>query len=73
MIRPIDTVAPAESDTPNPTSFPDDILTYLTTTHDEAIIVYLADLETCEELVSLFNAIVDIHSTVRRMIQDLNR
>ena len=44
--RPIDTVAPEESDTPNPTSFPDDNLTYLTTTHDEAIIVYLADLKT---------------------------
>ena len=44
--RPIDTVAPEEVDTPDPTSFPDDILTYLTTTHDEAIIVYLADLET---------------------------
>ena len=42
----IDTVAPEEFDTPDPTSFPDDILTYLTTTHDEAIIVYLADLET---------------------------
>ena len=35
--RPIDTVAPEESDTPDPTSFPDDILTYLTTTHDEAM------------------------------------
>ena len=44
--RPIDTVAPEEFDTPDLTSFPDDILTYLTTTHDEAIIVYLADLET---------------------------
>ena len=44
--RPIDTVAPEEFDTPDPTSFPDDILTYLTTTHDEAIIVYFADLET---------------------------
>ena len=44
--RPIDTVAPEESDTPDSTSFPDDILTYLATTHDEAIIVYLADLET---------------------------
>ena len=44
--RPIDTVAPEESDTPDLTSFPDDILTYLTTSHDEAIIVYLADLET---------------------------
>ena len=44
--RSIDTVAPEKSDTPDPTSFPDDILTCLTTTHDEAIIVYLADLET---------------------------
>ena len=44
--RPIDTIGPEEFDTPDPTSFPDDILTYLTTTHDEAIIVYLADLET---------------------------
>ena len=44
--RPIGTVAPEESDAPDPTSFPDDILTYLTTTHDKAIIVYLADLET---------------------------
>ena len=35
--RPIDTVAPEESDTPDPTSFPDDILTYLTTTNDEAM------------------------------------
>ena len=44
--RRIDTVAPEEFDTPDPTCFPDDILTYITTTHDEAIIVYLADLET---------------------------
>ena len=44
--RPIDTVAPEESGTSDPTTFPDDILTYLTTAHYEAIIVYLVDLET---------------------------
>ena len=44
--RPIDTIAPEESATPDPTSFPDDILTYLTTTHDEAKESYLADLDT---------------------------
>ena len=44
--RPIDTVASQVSNTPDPTSFPDDILTYPISTHDEAIIVYLAGLET---------------------------
>jgi hypothetical protein len=44
--QPIDSVAPEEIDTPDPTSFPDDILTYLTSTPEEARLVYLNDLET---------------------------
>jgi hypothetical protein len=34
--KPIDTIAPEELNTPDPTSFPDDIHTYLTITPDEA-------------------------------------
>lgn len=44
--QPIDSIAPEEADTPDPTSFPDDILTYLTSTPQEARSVYLSDLET---------------------------
>ena len=44
--QPIDSIAPEETDTPDPTSFPDDILAYLTSTPEEAQLVYLADLET---------------------------
>ena len=44
--KPIDATAPEELSTPDPTSFPDDILTYLTTTHDEARRIYHDDLRT---------------------------
>ena len=43
--RPIDTIAPEELGTPDPTIFPDD-LAYLSTTHDEAHLIYLEDLKT---------------------------
>ena len=43
--RPIDEVAPEELDTPDPTSFPDDILAYLSTTIEEARLLYNADLD----------------------------
>ena len=43
--RPIDTIAPEELETPDPTIFPDD-LAYLSTTHDEARLIYLEDLKT---------------------------
>jgi hypothetical protein len=44
--KPIDTVAAEEVDTPDPTSFPDDILAYLTITPDEAKAAYHSDLDT---------------------------
>jgi hypothetical protein len=44
--KPIDSLAPEELETPDPTSFPDDILNYLTTTVDEARDIYIADLNT---------------------------
>ena len=44
--KPIDATAPEALSTPDPTSFPDDILTYLTTTHDEARRIYNDDLRT---------------------------
>jgi hypothetical protein len=44
--QPIDSLAPEEADTPDPTSFPDDILAYLTSTPEEARLIYLTDLET---------------------------
>jgi hypothetical protein len=44
--RPIDAIAPEELDTPDPTSFPDDILSYLSTTHEEARNIYISDLDT---------------------------
>ena len=44
--KPIDTIAPEELNTPDPTSFPDDILAYLTTTPDETKSAYHSDLET---------------------------
>ena len=43
--RPIDEVAPEELDTPDPTSFPDDILVYLSTSIEEARLLYNADLD----------------------------
>ena len=42
----IDSLAPEEIDTPDPTSFPDDILAYLTTTPEEARAIYDSDLIT---------------------------
>ena len=42
--KPIDSLAPEELDTPDPTSFPDDILAYLTTTPEEARAIYDSDL-----------------------------
>jgi hypothetical protein len=44
--KPIDSIAPEESETPDPTSFPDDILTYMTISAEEARNIYLADLDT---------------------------
>ena len=44
--QPIDSIAPEESDTPDSTSFPVDILAYLTSTPEGARLVYLTDLET---------------------------
>jgi hypothetical protein len=44
--HPIDIIAPEELNTPDPTSFPDDILTYLSSTPDEARRLYDIDLET---------------------------
>lgn len=43
---PLDDVAPEEYFTPDPTSFPDDILTYLSTSPEEARATYITDLET---------------------------
>jgi hypothetical protein len=40
--KPIDVLAPEELATPDPTSFPDDILTYLTTSAEEARSVYIS-------------------------------
>lgn len=44
--KPIDALAPEELETPDPTSFPDDILTYLTISAAEARSVYVSDLDT---------------------------
>jgi hypothetical protein len=44
--QPIDMVAPEETNTPDPTSFPDDISTYLSSTPEEARRLYDIDLET---------------------------
>jgi RNase H-like domain found in reverse transcriptase/Chromo (CHRromatin Organisation MOdifier) domain len=63
--HPIDAIAPEEHETPDPTSFPDDILTYLTTTVDEAQTIYRADLSThvtpemqaqCPEIMDLLQS-----------------
>lgn len=43
--QPIDQIAPEESETPDPTSFPDDILMLLTVSKDEARHEYNKDLE----------------------------
>ena len=43
--KPIEALAPEETDTPDPTSFPDDILIYLLTSHDEALQFYREDLK----------------------------
>jgi hypothetical protein len=43
---PLDSIAPEEYFTPDPTNFPDDILAYLSTTPEEARAVYISDLET---------------------------
>lgn len=44
--KPVDSLAPEELETPDPTSFPDDILAYLTTTPQEARSIYTKDLAT---------------------------
>ena len=44
--KPIDDLAPEELNTPDPTSFPDDILLYLSTTIVEARLLYKTDLDT---------------------------
>ena len=44
--NPIDALAPEETNTPDPTSFPDDILVHLMTSTDDAHAVYHKDLDT---------------------------
>ena len=44
--KPIDSLAPEELNTPDPTRFPDDILAYLTTTVKKARLIYNVDLAT---------------------------
>ena len=44
--KPIDSLAPEELNTPDPTSFPDEILAYLSTTLKEARAIYTSDLAT---------------------------
>ena len=63
--KPIDALAPEETDTPDPTSFPDDILMYLSTSHDEALHLYREDLKShitdemltsCPEIMTLLTS-----------------
>ena len=63
--QPIEALAPEELDTPDPTSFPDDILAYLSTTHDDALQLYREDLQThvtkemlnaCPEIIELLTS-----------------
>ena len=63
--RPIDEVAPEKLDTPGPTSFPDDILVFLSTTIEEARLIYNADLdidvtigmrEACRRIIDLLTS-----------------
>ena len=42
----IDSLEPETLNTPDPTSFPDDVLAYLTTTAEEARLTYNIDLAT---------------------------
>ena len=44
--KPIDTIAEEELNTPDPTSFPDDILTYLTVTQEESKAAHHSDPDT---------------------------
>ena len=44
--KPIDDLAPEELNNPDPTSFPDDILLYLSTTIEEARLLYKTKLDT---------------------------
>ena len=64
---PLDNIAPEEDSTPDPTSFPDDILAYLSTSHEEARAAYLTDLEThvtpqirnaCPDIMKLLNSTI---------------
>ena len=63
--NPIDALAPEELDTPDPTSFPDDILGYLATTPESARAIYRVDLvthittemrEACPHIVNLLTS-----------------
>lgn len=63
--KPIDTIAPEELETPDPTSFPDDILAYLSTTHEEARSLHILDLDShvtpdmrhhCPEIMTLLQS-----------------
>ena len=63
--KPIDALAPEETDTPDPTSFPNDILMYLSTSHDEALHLYREDLKShitnemltsCPEIMTLLTS-----------------
>jgi hypothetical protein len=64
---PLDNIAPEECFTPDPTSFPDDILSYLSTSPEEARVAYITDLEThvtpqireaCPDIMKLLNSTV---------------
>ena len=63
--KPIDAIAPEEIETPDPTSFPDDILMLLTTNANQARDVYNIDLKThvlpemlaaCPEIMTLLTS-----------------
>ena len=44
--KPLDEIAPEELETPDPLFFNEDVLYYLSTTHEEALAVYYEDLKT---------------------------
>ena len=63
--KPIEALASEETDTPDPTSFPDDILIYLSTSHDEALQFNREDLKShntvemltsCPEIMELLTS-----------------
>ena len=60
--KPIDAIAPEEINTPDPTSFPDDILACHTTSADEARSIFISDLDThvTQEIRSACPQIMDL-------------